>query len=262
MRIPKIYQCFDEGQIFSIQEAREKLLTSGNTLRKMLSELCRKGYLIPVRQGLYVLNKLIYKNTPSELKSYPLAIASKVSDISYLSYLSALQIHAGIPLKAGETLFITSQTKFNSFQFQEYNFRWCQTVEELGIESFSFQDNQISYEWRISDIEKSLLDCVRRPSYTEDFNKLILVCQKLPRPINFERLLAYMANINVSCSYNRMGFILEHLKDDWEIESSVFKSLQERIHPKSIPWNFARQGEEGLSHPKWKIRIETENPSL
>ena len=53
MKLPKIYDHFKQGQIFTIDEAREKLKTTGNTLRKRLSELSARGYIFPIRQGLY-----------------------------------------------------------------------------------------------------------------------------------------------------------------------------------------------------------------
>ena len=53
MKLPRIYTHFKPGQVFTIDEVRCKLSAKGNTLRKRLSDLTMRGYISPIRQGLY-----------------------------------------------------------------------------------------------------------------------------------------------------------------------------------------------------------------
>src|SRR5437870_5320873 len=134
MKLPQIYTHFQQGQVFTIDEARLKLGTSGNTLRKRLSDLSGRGYISPIRQGLYRLCKIGESRFERHSNS-PYEIASKLTSAGHLGYKTALQFHAQLQVPKNDTVCVVSTTKFNSFEFDKREYIWCQSAESYGIET-------------------------------------------------------------------------------------------------------------------------------
>jgi predicted transcriptional regulator of viral defense system len=259
MKIPRIYECFEEGQIFSIEEAKEKLQTHGNTLRKMLSTLASKGYIIPIRHSLYMLNRLELKDSLlPEIKYLPLFIASKVAQQAYVGYVTSLYIHADLEIPKNSSIFVVSQTKFNPFFFQNYCYTWKQNQDNFGVEKMNFKHQAYTYQIQMTNLEKTLLDCLRKPVYCQNLTTLLQICRKIHVKPNFSRLFYYLELLDTKSLSNRLGFLLDHLKDDWRIESFIFNKLAKQMHPKTVEWNINEEETERRSYvssynEKWKI---------
>lgn len=236
MKLPRIFDSFAHGQVFTIEEARDKLQTTGNTLRKRLSELAGRGYIFPVRQGLYRLGRPLEHGALPPVS--PLAIAAKLTPSSYLAYGSALKTHAAETHKPGGTVFVISQTKFNSFDFEGIHYFWCQNTETSsgGIESRTLNDGTCTFEVRLTDFEKTLIDCLRRPAHCPPLHELIRLSITAGRIPSFERMLSYAQQCQVAAVYNRLGFFLERMRPQWDVPADLFLELESKISRKQTEW--------------------------
>ncbi len=257
MKLPRIYTHFNQGQVFTIEEASSKLGTSGNTLRKRLSDLAMRGYISPIRQGLYRLSKLDETRLKQSVNC-PLEIVSKLTANSYIGYQTALQFHACQNIPANEHIYVISQSKFNCFKFDTRLFMWCQSSETYGIETHTLSAENHSYEIRTTNLEKTLLDCLKRPSYCNNFETLLALCSKIQTPPNLEQLMFYANRIKIRSVYNRMGYLLEAQKDQWNVPESIFKILEDKMSQKQIDWNVIAKNS---ANNKWKINFLHSNYS-
>jgi predicted transcriptional regulator of viral defense system len=234
MKLPRIYEHFRQGQIFTIDEAREKLKTTGNTLRKRLSELSSRGYIFPIRQGLYRVTKI--GERPDLDKSSPFAIAGKLTPYSYVGFHSALQLHAKEVPKENDTIYVVSPTKFNSFCFEGIQYFWCQSPEPHGLETSLLNYNGLEFAVLSSNFEKSLVDCLKRPTHCPPFYELVRLCRKSECRPDIEKVLKYASDCNVQALFNRLGFLFEKSQSYWEIQEDFFKIIEHRMSRKQTEW--------------------------
>jgi predicted transcriptional regulator len=52
MGLPKLHTVFYRQQVFTFDEARQKLKLNASSLNKMLQELHRNGYIVRIKKGL------------------------------------------------------------------------------------------------------------------------------------------------------------------------------------------------------------------
>lgn len=234
MRLPKIYEHFRQGQIFTIDEAREKLQTTGNTLRKRLSELSARGYLFPIRQGLYRV--CAADKTLGPDRSSPFAVASKVAPYCYIGFKTALQIHAEEVPQDRDTVYVVSPTKFNAFSFEGRYFFWCQSPEPYGVIECRLQDENIEFDVHVTDFEKTVIDCLRRPAHSPHFPEFVRLCGKTREAPDLEKLLRYASRCDISALYNRLGFFLDKMQFLWEVPPEFFAEVQKKMSRKLTDW--------------------------
>lgn len=254
MKLPKIYTYFKEGQVFTIDEVRCKLGISGNALRKRLSDLIKQGYVFHIRQGLYRLSKEGESRFHRYHISSPYEIAAKLTPYCYLAYKTALQFHANQNVQKHDKLYIMSPTKFNHFQFDQRTYLWCQSIEFYGIEEREIFDGKNEFKIYLTDLEKSLIDCLKRPSYCPQFNELIDLCQLFSSPPNSEKLIFYASKINVCSVFNRLGYFLEFQKNIWNIDESILEKIESHCSQKQIEWSVFPAN---LNDIRWKIRQQS-----
>lgn len=274
MKLPKIYEHFRQGQIFTIEEARAKLKTTGNTLRKRLSELAARGYIFSIRQGLYRVTKI--GERPGIEKSSPFAVAGKITPYSYVGFHSALQLHAKEIPKENDTVFVVSPTKFNSFRFEGIQYFWCQSPEPHGLETFLLRENDVEYPVLATNFEKSLVDCLKRPTHCPPFFELVRLCNKMEQLPDLEKILKYASDCNVQALFNRLGFLFDKHISRWSIQESFFKYIEERMSRKQTEWpiiyNDSKNKNELKGNPlltadtpafepknKWKVQFNQQN---
>lgn len=234
MKLPKIYTHFKQGQLFTIDEARERLGTSGNTLRKRLSELTAKGYLFPIRQGLYCLTQQGERLEKTDRSPY--AIAAKLTPECYIGFKTALQLHANEIPPEQDTVYVVSQTKFNSFQFEQRLFFWCQSSLRNGVEEYTLSHRGVEFTICATNFEKSLVDCLKRPAHCPSFLELIHYCERINKVPDMEKILRYATECNVQILFNRIGALLEKIGNKWNVDEYLFKHIEEKITQKQTQW--------------------------
>ncbi len=254
MRLPRIYDHFTKGQIFTVDEARNTLNITGNTLRKRLCELSMRGYIRPVRQGLYRLSHPEENAYPTNTSPY--VLASKVTPWSYVGFKSALQFHAHETPAEGETIFVVSQRKFNSFEFESREYFWCQSPDTWGLETHAATEGQWTVNIMVTDFEKSLLDCLKRPMHSpslEEIKRLCLLSRKRP---NLEKLFRYTCDSQVAAVFNRIGYFLQIMQHHWDISNEALTPFQQNMSRRQTEWNLPDTVvSQGAAEERWRIQF-------
>jgi|GEM_PF-4782347 len=234
MKLPKIYEHFGYGRLFTIDEAREKLETTGNTLRKRLSELSGRNYIHPIRQGLYRVAQP--GEAPDQRRSHPFHVASKLTPAGYLAFQSALELHAGECPEAGANVYVVSATKFNSFPFEGRLFFWCQNPDAEGVERLAVNDAGEDFEVRVTTFEKSIVDCLKRTAHSPTLARLRALCLASGRRPDFATLSRLSAECHVAALFNRLGFFLEMMANEWEVPRTLLEDCERRMSRKVTEW--------------------------
>lgn len=260
MKLPKIYEHFTYGQIFTIDEAREKLETTGNTLRKRLSELSSRNYIHPIRQGLYRVARP--GEMPEDRTSHPLHVASKVTPRGYIAFQTALELHAGVDPTEDSAVYVVSATKFNSFQFEGRLFFWCQNPDAEGLESRDVVWGNLTFPVRVTTFEKSIVDCLKRTAHSPSFERLVALCVAVGRAPDPACLLRLASECHVAALFNRLGYFMEKMAAHWPLAPAFFSEMERRMSRKLTDWPLSDQHskdamplceEEDRLRQRWKV---------
>jgi hypothetical protein len=88
----------------------------------------------------------------------------------------------------------------------------------------------------VSNFEKSLVDCLKRPTHCPPFHELVRLCRKCEKLPDLEKILKYATDCNVQALFNRLGFLFEKNLSYWEIQEDFFKFIEDRMSRKQTEW--------------------------
>lgn len=191
--------------------------------KNLITKLVKNGWLIRVKNGLYVISDLSGRGFLS-LSSY--LVAGLLVKDSYVSFEFALQYH-GMFDQLINKVGSVSLKKFKTVSLNNTEYYFVQTKKELF---FGWQDVVIDNKSvRIATAEKALIDMVdfHKSKYTID-----LIIEKLleyKRDLDFARFTGYLGNFSVA-TIKTFGFIFDLLNID---SSSVYSLAEKSIKTKN-----------------------------
>jgi predicted transcriptional regulator of viral defense system len=135
------------------------LLASEQTGRKVIRNLVRKGWLARLKGGRYMLLPP-ERGVESVGENNPLAVAAAVVEESYVGWWSAAAFH-GFTTQQPATVFVAvkRQARPRTVEDAEIRFVTLPARKFFGFKSYSVYGRTT----RISEPEKTLIDCVDRP---------------------------------------------------------------------------------------------------
>lgn len=196
-----------------IDSSTFSLYENPKDLRRQVREWAKKGYLLPLRRGLYIFSEEYRKVQPSLL-----FIANFLVSPSYVSLEYALDFYNLIPEKVGVITSITTR-KTNAFQNCLGRFEYRCVKEELFFGFKKATDN--NQEFFIALPEKTLIDYFYLNSYFKgnlsEFESLRM--QNLEN-LDLELLNSYKPGYN-----RRIAKIIDTLVEHIEQVKENYKSL-------------------------------------
>jgi predicted transcriptional regulator of viral defense system len=143
---------------------------SRQEVKNMVSGLAKKGWLVRVKRGVYVISDISSRGTVSFSQ---LAIAQIINENSYISFEAALQHYS---LFDQYLRVITSMGKKKSYtaRFSDWTFKYIKTKNYLygGYEEFNIDGRLV----KVATREKAILDFL---IYRRTANSIDLVIEKL-----------------------------------------------------------------------------------
>lgn len=291
MKLPRLYEFFAPGQIVTYDEIKAALGTQGNTLRQRVSRLAAEGYLQTIRQGLYAVAWAAQRSKirTEPVANSPFAIASRLTPSATLGFCTALRFHAARAPNPGEPLVVCSESSFNAFAFQSFQYihsklphqAWTTPAAECGehpranvleIYDRRFGANLI----RVTSLEQTLADCLARPLYCNSLGELLTLAQHIDqKPAPCVVIAAAMRWDSVAVLH-RLGLFTELLKSHWpELYAEVAHAIRPALSPKNQAWplherigdparHAAEAEAEGLDHLRrsWRLQFCAPNKQL
>ena len=116
---------------------------------------------------------------------------------------------------------VSSETPFATFEYDFLTYRYIASRIKPGI--ITLPDGV-----RVTDTERTIIDGIN------DFEKVmgleeLLRCIELLPLVNEERLLSYLAVYRKQVLYQKVGYILEHFRDSWNLSGGFFTSCETHI---------------------------------
>lgn len=164
----------------------------------MLYNYHKKGIIANIRRNLYCICNLATK-LPEANK---MQIASAITPTACISYHSAMEFH-GFAHQVFNEMQVSSKTKFNDFEFDGIHYKQYPQNQVIGIRNSSL-DSRI----RVTDIERTIIDCVNYINLCGGTEELIRCLQVIPY-VDENKLLTYLKTFKNKSLYKKVGYFLE-----------------------------------------------------
>lgn len=179
-----------------------KLLESESTGRKIIRNLVRKGWLTRLLGGRYLFQPP-ERGAESIGENNPLAVASAVLDESYVGWWSAASYH-GFTTQKPATVFVAVRKQMPSRVIEGAEIKFV-TVDARKFFGFNTY-NVYGRSARISDPEKTVLDCIDRPDLSGGPTELTRIVHAAMAEVDQEKLVAAATKMKSKSLLQRLGF--------------------------------------------------------
>lgn len=204
-------------RIFRLNDV-ENLVGNLNSAKDLLQNYKKQKLVCQVRRDLYAVTDLASKISLAN----KFEIAGKITPTSYLSYQSALEYH-GLAHQVFYDLWVSSSNRFNSFDFEGIRFQYCESKTMEGIINASANSFI-----RVTNLERTVIDCVDKIERCGGLEELIQ-CFSLITYLDEELLLNYLQEFNKQFLYQKVGFILEHFKQEVKLSDTFFSICKQKL---------------------------------
>lgn len=175
---------------------------SEQDIRKRVSLLSKRGWLVRIKRGIYAVASLESHNFTG---ISPIAISSALITDSYVSMEFALNYHGFFDQLPGRLTAVNTGRSV-AYHFQGIEYQFIKTKPELffGFTKISLEGRAV----KIADLEKTVLDFIyfRNDAYTID-----LILEKLrdaKESLDLEKMIDYSKVYPLSVK-RKLGFLLD-----------------------------------------------------
>ncbi len=221
--------------------------TTGESLAKWMNplrSLIRNELIAILEKGKYCRH-----NFNDEL-----VIGSFLASKGAIAYWSALSFH-GLTSQISNTVFVQTPRKKNKKTIRgiRYDFVLVEDSEFVGHQNQGFGN----HTFLITDIEKTLIDCLDKPQFCGDFADLIRAVANW-KP-NENKLIEYCKNLNNKAVTKRLGYLIE-LFNTPGCDNFVTFALSNQA--KGYALFDAKTESEGKYNNRWGLRLNVSEETL
>jgi predicted transcriptional regulator of viral defense system len=209
-------------------------------INKLCHNLISKGYLHPIKKGIYIINDTSNKKP---IISNPFKLAHYINK-GYIGFSSALRIYDLISYEPF-TIFTITKNKSNELTIGNYLFK---TVS-MGKKATGTTYYKNVYT---STIEKTIFDCFYKPQYAGGYRELTKALTNIKK-INWDHVLFYFNNYASSSLFQRTGYILELLKEEENIHPPKHILKEFKKHIKNTTKLIPSRDSKGKYIKQWKL---------
>lgn len=241
--------------VLDVERVRNLMPISPTHASKLLAAMARKGALQRVGRGRYVVvssdvlyGRQTFVADPFQVMDELLRRAGQSE--YYVAYQSAAFIYgAADQLPQALLVALPGQRRPITLGRAEILFVQVQRAKFFGIQEMRYHD---AY-FRISDREKTLLDCLDRLDLCGGMEEVVHTISVLLLETDPERLLAYVPDMVNQALVHRLGYILEKLSTQAPVPETLLDGLATLIAPRVYPLD-PHGPAAGPVHSRWHVR--------
>jgi predicted transcriptional regulator of viral defense system len=227
--------------------------------KNILSHLAKRGAVQRVGRGKYLM---IPADVLYGRKSYvadPLVLVSELLKGTnyYVAYYSAAHVHGlteQMPFRT--TVAVLKQMRPIRVGNIFVSFVSLKKSRFFGYEETKYLDAILA----VSDIEKTLVDCVDRPELCGGISEVVRIVSNVfeNERVNLRKLVPYVRRFGSHAVAQRLGFIIEYIeeKKKIQVEPEILEELQHLIGSKIYPLD-VRSSKKGEISKKWNMNNNT-----
>ncbi len=226
-----------EIEIFSLADVKKLAGDLSVNINEVIENLVQKNIFSRIERGKYCRSNFRDEK----------AIGCFLVPDGTIGYWSALNLH-GLTEQFPNTVFIqTTHIKSSKTVFGvSYQFVRIKSGKRVGIQTEGYGN----HKYRITDLEKTLVDCFELPQYSGGYPELIRALnQSIP---DQDKLISYCIAIENKSMVKRMAFLCELL--DKNKLSRFLKYAENEVNSRYVLLDSFGE-DKGSFNNKWKLRL-------
>ena len=235
--------------IFRIKEAATILKKNEKAIADLLSELVKRGILLRLKSGLFLIVPIEARNNYLENR-YIVARELVNPGNYYISHYSAMAVH-GLTTQPVLKVFTTTvkRAKNRSISGVEFIFVYAKPENLFGIEEKWVTKQE---KIKVSDLEKTIVDALIRSELCGGVSEVAKGIWLAKDRLNFQRLMDYCRKAGVKAAAKRLGFILQELNLGGDIVKKLYILTQNSASYALLDPTLKKQGK---YLKRWRLRI-------
>jgi predicted transcriptional regulator of viral defense system len=236
-----LLKLLDDNEIkaFTVEQIQKLAKNNLNYVRSAIERLAKRAPspIIRIENGKYVRHD--FRNE--------YVIGTFLVEDGVVAYWTALNLH-GLTEQFPNTIFIqtTRQKKSKAIFGVLYQFIKVRPDKMAGIVTSGYGN----LKFKITDVEKTIVDCFDLPAYSGGYTELIYALNKAK--LNNTRLIAVAKAVNNIAAIKRLGFLLEVID---EVKYSPYIDYALSRVNKKYDLLDPHGDETGSYIGKWKLRV-------
>jgi len=227
----KIFKEMYQNKVFTLSEAN-KIIKNNQVCRNNINRLIKQKLITRLKAGIYYINPLdnqgFYPDT--------IHIATKLRSDAVISANSALRALnlTNKQININDPIIYLSAKHSSKLRINKYTYKIIKGFN-FGIDKTDYQTPYGKFEIKVTDIERTIIDCLRTRSIKgEDLINIIKTKRPDTKPIeiNFRKIQTYLEKYNMPILYSKVGLILELCKTELKIEESDIDKLRKKLTKK------------------------------
>lgn len=239
----------NDQTVFTFQDAARTLVKSDTAVRKQLSDLMRKKWIIQLSRGRYLMVPLS-AGEKAEVSENWYVIAKYLIQPHpyYISHYSAMEIHRMTTQPLSRVLISTPQRKKDiSALGALFHFVYVKPSRIWGLTS----DWATSTEKvEVSDLERTIVDCLNNPGLCGGLSEVAKGLYARSSYIDIARLMKYVERFGSNAVAKRLGFLMEL----FNLDATTVNNLR-RMANKSYVSLDPSLPAEGKFWSRWGLRM-------
>lgn len=210
--------------------------------RSALKRLMKQNLIAKIRKNLYTC---ISGETGAPIANR-FQIACRITKSAYISHHTAMEYH-GMSDQVYYDVYVSSETRFQEFEFDGYTYKYVHTKTQTGVESV-----QYSGGIRVTDVEKTLLDNIKDMDKISGIEEVIAFIQSV-RKLNEQKLCQYLKEYQNQFLYQKTAYLLEMYSSASGLSDKFYQTCREHIG-KSNRY-LTKDMYDGSYDAKWKMVV-------
>jgi predicted transcriptional regulator of viral defense system len=243
--------------IFSTAEAQALSDKSYEATAALLSQLARRGWLVRLVPGKYLI-------VPLEAGLEPLSMADRYVIARevlaplpyYVSHYSALELHQMTTQPVNRVYATVPQRRTSrTIAGVEYRFVYASQRFFWGQEALWATDQE---QVQVSDLEKTLLDCAVRPELCGGLSELAKGLWLRRDELDEDQLVAHIQRLDHKAAAKRIGFLLDTFglgRPETLTALSALVNARYALLDPTLP-------DEGTYRARWRLRVNLDPQEL
>ncbi|MBI1973896.1 type IV toxin-antitoxin system AbiEi family antitoxin domain-containing protein [Candidatus Micrarchaeota archaeon] len=232
-------------QIVSLSDFLEKTGSSARN-RVMVSRLAKKGWLIRLTRGKYLISPLA-SGSKGRWTTHEFLIASCFAKEYYIGFMNALNFYGfteQVPMDV--TIAVRKPLKNREVLGIKFNFVLLPKKRFFGVSKVNISGININ----ISDKEKTIIDALSHPEHCGGIMEVAKVVYNSKKHVDLAKLCRYAAQNGKKSVFNRLGYLLDLFGI---LESSSVAHIIERNISKGYVALSPGESRAGKYNSRWRV---------
>lgn len=253
---------FEQHPVFTHNEYTKFLLSQGttnpNTQRELLTYHLKKRRIMRIRHGFFATIPTSFRNVMENFPIDPYLVAGRVTANAVIAYHSAFDFH-GVSYSLYHQYLYLSDQVIRPFEFNQTDFICLPFPRSLSKQQATqfevILTERQGLNLKVTSLERTLVDVIHRPNYGGGWEEIWKTADHISI-LNLDKVIEYVNLLNNATTTAKLGFFLEHFKEQFGVNESILKVLEAK-KPDGIHYLERGKREPGKFLKRWNLVVPT-----